>query len=141
VEDMHFMLQKEVVDRMAAGPGENNYGRLGIMAQYYCNVEALFKVPPGAFNPAPKVDSAIIRLTPYHDLPYVAEDVEQFKTVVRTAFNMRRKTLRNNLKPLLSAESLESIGIDPTLRPERLSVADFVSISNFLTQHKGKETD
>ena len=139
VEDMHFMLQKEVVDRMAAGPGENNYGRLGIMAQYYCNVESLFKVPPGAFNPAPKVDSAIIRLTPYHDLPYVAEDVEQFKTVVRTAFNMRRKTLRNNLKPLLSAEALESIGIDPTLRPERLSVADFVTISNYLTQHKGKE--
>ena len=138
VEDMHFMLQKEVVDRMAAGPGENNYGRLSIMAQYFCKVESLFTVPPGAFNPAPKVDSAIIRLTPYQTLPDVAEDKEQFETVVRTAFNMRRKTLRNNLKPLLSADDLESIGIDPTLRPERLSVANFVTISNFLTQQKGK---
>ncbi|WP_415890307.1 16S rRNA (adenine(1518)-N(6)/adenine(1519)-N(6))-dimethyltransferase RsmA [Neptuniibacter sp. SY11_33] len=137
VEDMHFMLQKEVVDRMAAGPGENNYGRLGIMAQYYCKVESLFVVPPGAFNPAPKVDSAIIRLTPYRELPHVAKDVSQFETVVRTAFNMRRKTLRNNLKPLLTADALEEIGIDPGLRPERLPVSDFVRISNYLTDQKG----
>ncbi|WP_415886990.1 16S rRNA (adenine(1518)-N(6)/adenine(1519)-N(6))-dimethyltransferase RsmA [Neptuniibacter sp. QD37_6] len=137
VEDMHFMLQKEVVDRMAAGPGENNYGRLGIMAQYYCKVESLFVVPPGAFNPAPKVDSAIIRLTPYRELPHVAKDVSQFETVVRTAFNMRRKTLRNNLKPLLSADALEEIGIDPGLRPEKLPISDFVRISNYLTDQKG----
>ncbi|WP_415893424.1 16S rRNA (adenine(1518)-N(6)/adenine(1519)-N(6))-dimethyltransferase RsmA [Neptuniibacter sp. PT8_73] len=137
VEDMHFMLQKEVVDRMAAGPGENNYGRLGIMAQYYCKVESLFVVPPGAFNPAPKVDSAIIRLTPYRDLPHVAKEVSQFETVVRTAFNMRRKTLRNNLKPLLSADALEEIGIDPGLRPEKLPISDFVRISNYLTDQKG----
>lgn len=137
VEDMHFMLQKEVVDRMAAGPGENNYGRLGIMAQYYCKVESLFVVPPGAFNPAPKVDSAIIRLTPYRELPHVAKDVSQFETVVRTAFNMRRKTLRNNLKPLLSADALEEIGIDPGLRPEKLPISDFVRISNHLTDQKG----
>ncbi|WP_415905165.1 16S rRNA (adenine(1518)-N(6)/adenine(1519)-N(6))-dimethyltransferase RsmA [Neptuniibacter sp. QD48_55] len=137
VEDMHFMLQKEVVDRMAAGPGENNYGRLGIMAQYYCKVESLFVVPPGAFNPAPKVDSAIIRLTPYRELPHVAKDVSQFETVVRTAFNMRRKTLRNNLKPLLSADALEDIGIDPGLRPEKLPISDFVRISNYLTDQKG----
>ncbi|WP_415902836.1 16S rRNA (adenine(1518)-N(6)/adenine(1519)-N(6))-dimethyltransferase RsmA [Neptuniibacter sp. QD29_5] len=137
VEDMHFMLQKEVVDRMSAGPGENNYGRLGIMAQYYCKVESLFVVPPGAFNPAPKVDSAIIRLTPYRELPHVAKDVSQFETVVRTAFNMRRKTLRNNLKPLLSADALEEIGIDPGLRPEKLPISDFVRISNYLTDQKG----
>lgn len=136
VEDMHFMLQKEVVDRMAAGPGENNYGRLGIMAQYFCKVESLFIVPPGAFNPAPKVDSAIIRLTPYQTLPHVADDLSQLETVVRTAFNMRRKTLRNNLKPLISAEDLESLGIDPGLRPEKLPISDFVMISNFLTQKK-----
>lgn len=137
VEDMHFMLQKEVVDRMAAGPGENNYGRLGIMAQYYCKVESLFVVPPGAFNPAPKVDSAIIRLTPYRELPHVAKDLSQFETVVRTAFNMRRKTLRNNLKPLLTAEALESLDIDPGLRPEKLPISDFVRISNYLTDQKG----
>jgi len=137
VEDMHFMLQKEVVDRMAAGPGENNYGRLGIMAQYYCKVESLFVVPPGAFNPAPKVDSAIIRLTPYRELPHVAKDLSQFETVVRTAFNMRRKTLRNNLKPLLTAETLDSLDIDPGLRPEKLPISDFVRISNYLTDQKG----
>ncbi len=136
VEDMHFMLQKEVVDRMAAGPGENNYGRLGIMAQYYCKVESLFVVPPGAFNPAPKVDSAIIRLTPYRELPYVAKEVSQFETVVRTAFTMRRKTLRNNMKPLLSTDELEGLGIDPSLRPEKLAISDFVTISNYLTDKK-----
>ena len=134
--DMHFMLQKEVVDRMAAGPGENNYGRLGIMAQYYCKVESLFVVPPGAFNPAPKVDSAIIRLTPYAELPHVAQDLKQFDTVVRTAFNMRRKTLRNNLKPLIAADALESLGIDPALRPEKLPIESFVAISNYLTASK-----
>ncbi len=137
--DMHFMLQKEVVDRMAAGPGENNYGRLGIMAQYFCKVESLFVVPPGAFNPAPKVDSAIIRLTPYQTLPHIADNEEQLATVVRTAFNMRRKTLRNNLKPLLSAEELEQLGIDPGLRPEKLPISDFVAISNYLTQKKAAE--
>ena len=129
------MLQKEVVERMAAGPGENNYGRLGIMTQYYCEVESLFVVPPGAFNPAPKVDSAIIRLTPYTTLPHPADDIKKLEDVVRTAFNQRRKTLRNNLKPLLSAEELESLGIDPGLRPEKLALSHFVAISNYLT-HK-----
>ena len=133
VLDMHFMLQKEVVDRMAAGPGENNYGRLGIMTQYYCEVESLFVVPPGAFNPAPKVDSAIIRLTPYTTLPHPADDIKKLEDVVRTAFNQRRKTLRNNLKPLLSAEELESLGIDSGLRPEKLPLSSFVAISNYLT--------
>lgn len=141
VQDMHFMLQKEVVDRMAAGPGENNYGRLGIMAQYYCQVESLFVVPPGAFNPAPKVDSAIIRLTPYQKLPYVADDVTQLENVVRTAFNMRRKTLRNNLKPLLLAEELEQLGIDPGLRPEKLPIESFVKISNYLTGKKAANNE
>ncbi|MCV6587950.1 MAG: 16S rRNA (adenine(1518)-N(6)/adenine(1519)-N(6))-dimethyltransferase RsmA [Marinobacterium sp.] len=131
--DMHFMLQKEVVDRMAAGPGENNYGRLGIMAQYWCDVEKLFEVPPESFDPAPKVDSAIIRLTPYQTLPHPAKDVKQLESVVRTAFTMRRKTLRNNLKPLLSGETLEQLGINPSLRPERLTLPEFVRISDYLT--------
>ncbi|GGB83865.1 ribosomal RNA small subunit methyltransferase A [Marinobacterium zhoushanense] len=130
ISDMHFMLQNEVVDRLAAQPGENHYGRLGIMAQYYCRVEKLFLVPPGAFQPAPKVDSAIVRLTPYEQLPMVAKDVNRLQEVVRTAFSQRRKTLRNNLKPLIDAATLETLGIDPQLRPERLSLAEFIRISD-----------
>ena len=133
ITDMHFMLQKEVVERLAAGPGDNHYGRLGIMAQYYCRVEPLFIVPPGAFSPAPKVDSAIVRLVPYDEPPIPAKDVKQLQAVVRTAFGQRRKTLRNNLKQLITAEQLEALGIDPGLRPERLTLAEFVRISDALT--------
>ncbi|MBR9828586.1 MAG: 16S rRNA (adenine(1518)-N(6)/adenine(1519)-N(6))-dimethyltransferase RsmA [Oceanospirillales bacterium] len=133
IHDMHFMLQKEVVDRLAAGPGDNHYGRLGIMAQYYCRVEPLFIVPPEAFSPAPKVDSAIVRLVPYTEPPIPAKDVRQLQNVVRTAFGQRRKTLRNNLKPLIDAERLQQLGIDPGLRPERLTLAQFVAISDALT--------
>jgi len=100
------------------------------MAQYFCRVEKLFLVPPGAFNPPPKVDSAIVRLTPYTELPIVAKDADLLQEVVRTAFGQRRKTLRNNLKPLLTADQLEAIGIDSSLRPERLTLADFVSIAD-----------
>ncbi len=144
IRDMHFMLQKEVVDRLAAEPGTSDYGRLGIMAQYYCRVDPLFIVPPGAFNPAPKVDSAIVRLTPYDSLPHPARDVGMLETVVRTAFSQRRKTLRNNLRSLLEASELETLGIDPGLRPERLTLAEFVKISDHLsdrqvTEHNGAE--
>lgn len=133
IEDMHFMLQKEVVDRLAAQAGDNHYGRLGIMAQYYCHVEPLFLVPPEAFDPAPKVDSAIVRLIPYKELPHTAKDVSKLEVVVRTAFNQRRKTLRNNLKPLLSGEEIEQLGIDPGLRPERLTLKEFIAISDYLS--------
>lgn len=128
------MLQKEVVLRLAAKPGDNHYGRLGIMAQYYCQVDNLFLVPPGAFNPAPKVDSAIVRLIPHKTLPIVAKDVTILQNVVRTAFGQRRKTLRNNLKPLMAAEQLEALGIDPSLRPERLTLQEFVTISDAITE-------
>ncbi|TVQ70849.1 MAG: 16S rRNA (adenine(1518)-N(6)/adenine(1519)-N(6))-dimethyltransferase RsmA [Oceanospirillales bacterium] len=134
IADMHFMLQKEVVERLAAGPGEKNYGRLSIMAQYYCRVDNLFLVPPEAFDPIPKVDSAIVRLTPYETLPYEALEVNQLQNVVRTAFNQRRKTLRNNLKELISAESLEALDINPGERPERLDLQAFIRISDHLTQ-------
>lgn len=130
VKDMHFMLQKEVVERLAAGAGEKNYGRLGIMAQYYCDVQHLFDVGPGAFKPAPKVDSAIVRMVPYKELPYPAKDVKTLSDVVRSAFAMRRKTLRNNLKQTISSEELEALGIDPGLRPERLELKDFVKIAD-----------
>lgn len=133
VQDMHFMLQKEVVERLASGPNSSAYGRLGIMAQYYCKVEPLFVVKPGSFSPAPRVDSAIVRLSPYDELPYPAKDVKMFERVVREAFNMRRKTIRNTLKNLATAEQLETFGIDVSLRPENLSLADYVKIANALT--------
>lgn len=130
ITDMHFMLQKEVVERLCAAPGDKAYGRLGIMMQYHCRAQALFTVPPGAFQPAPKVESAIVRLTPRQAPEVAADSVETLGTVVRTAFNQRRKTLRNNLKPLIGAESLQALGIDPGERAENLAIADFVAIAN-----------
>ena len=132
IQDMHFMLQKEVVDRLAAQPGSKAYGRLGIMAQYYCQVESLFDVPPECFSPRPKVMSAIVRLTPHRELPIVADNVDTLQRVLREAFNQRRKTLRNNLKNLLSGEQIETLGIDPGIRPEQLGLTEFVTITNFL---------
>lgn len=132
VKDMHFMLQKEVVKRMAAEPGSGAYGRLGIMVQYYCSVEDLFDVPPASFDPAPKVDSAIVRLTPHEQLPHIARDMKTFETLVNIAFQQRRKTLRNSLKSLLTPEQMEILPVDLNLRPENISVSEYVHISNLL---------
>ena len=132
VKDMHFMLQKEVVQRLAAQPGDNHYGRLGIMAQYFCRVQPLFEVGPGAFKPAPKVDSAIVRLVPYDTLPHPAKDLKSLQRVVRTAFNARRKTLRKALAGVVSTEQLQALGIDDNLRPENLSLADYVRIADLV---------
>lgn len=132
VTDMHFMLQKEVVERLAATPGSADWGRLSIMAQYFCRVDSLFIVPPESFTPQPKIDSAIVRLTPHSELPHPAIDEVLFADVVREAFSQRRKTLRNNLKGRLDAETLETLGIDPARRPQTLSVAELVSIANHL---------
>jgi 16S rRNA (adenine1518-N6/adenine1519-N6)-dimethyltransferase len=133
ISDMHFMLQKEVVLRLAAGAGTNNYGRLSIMAQYFCRVDNLFEVPPEAFDPRPKVDSAIVRMAPYKELPHTAHDFKHFEQLVKSGFAQRRKTLRNNLKGIADDEQLQSLGIDPSIRPERLTVGEFVAISNLLT--------
>lgn len=132
VQDMHFMLQKEVVKRMAAQPGDSAYGRLGIMVQYYCVVEDLFDVPPTSFDPAPKVDSAIVRLIPYQELPYVANNIKTLETLVNVAFQQRRKTLRNSLKQLLTTEQLENLPVDLSLRPEEISLPEYVAMSNLL---------
>lgn len=132
ITDMYFMLQKEVAERLAADVNTPAYSRLSIMAQYYCDAEILFPVPPDAFDPPPKVDSAIIRLTPHTTLPHPASDFSRFADVVRTAFNQRRKTLRNSLKTHISAEQLEQLGINPQQRPAELSLADYVCISNSL---------
>jgi 16S rRNA (adenine1518-N6/adenine1519-N6)-dimethyltransferase len=133
VKDMHFMLQKEVVLRLAAGAGTNNYGRLSIMAQYFCRIDNLFEVPPEAFDPRPKVDSAIVRMAPYIELPHTAHDFKHFEQLVKSGFAQRRKTLRNNLKGIADDEQLQSLGIDPSIRPEPLTVGEFVAISNLLT--------
>ncbi len=130
IQDMHFMLQKEVVDRIVAKPGDPAYGRLGIMLQYFCHAEYVFTVKPGAFRPAPKVDSAIVRLVPHEKPPVDINNFDEFSKIVNFAFTQRRKTLRNILKGKLDVEQIEALGIEPTIRPERLSLADFTKISN-----------
>lgn len=130
IKDMLFMLQKEVAERMAANANDDEYGRLSVMVQYHCKTELLFNVPPDAFFPPPKVDSSIIRLIPYQTYPYQARDYQLFESIVKHAFGQRRKTLRNSLKDIVNAEAWEKVQISSQLRPENLSVKDFVDISN-----------
>jgi len=132
VTDMHFMLQKEVVDRMVADPGGGDYGRLSVMLQYRFDMERLFVVPPGAFNPAPKVDSAIVRLRPRPAAALSARDEVAFSRLVAAAFGQRRKMLRNNLRDLVDEAGLVAVGIVPTARAETLAVADYVRLANSL---------
>lgn len=132
VQDMLFMLQKEVVDRITAAPNTKLYGRLSVMVQYFCETHYLLKIGPGAFSPPPKVDSAVVYLKPWRTPPAVAKDSEQLSKLVAQAFSQRRKTLRNTLKGLLSSEQIESVGINPGQRAETLSVTDFVNLSNLL---------
>lgn len=134
IQDMHFMLQKEVVDRLAAAPGSKSYGRLSVMAQYFCQINSLFDVPPGSFDPAPKVQSAIVRLVPHQALPHVASNYNLLDRLVVAAFSQRRKTLRNTLRDWLSGEQFEYLGIDPSARAETLSVQQFVAMANLLEQ-------
>jgi len=130
IRDMHFMLQLEVVQRLAARPGNRNWGRLGIMAQYLCTVEHLFDVPPGAFRPPPKVQSAIVRLTPRAESPWPECNTAQLRALVKAAFAQRRKTLRNNLKGIIDSERLEALGVDPSARAETLELGQFIEIAN-----------
>jgi 16S rRNA (adenine1518-N6/adenine1519-N6)-dimethyltransferase len=132
IEDMYFMLQKEVVERICAAPGSKKYGRLSVMMQYYCATELLFDVPPESFDPVPKVMSSIVRLTPHRQLPVVVNDMEKFNRVVTQAFSQRRKTLRNSLKTLIAEQQIVALNIDPTLRAESISLAEFASLSNLL---------
>ena len=129
IEDMHFMVQKEVALRIVASPGNPNYGRLSIMLQYRCNCGYLFDVAPGSFSPPPKVDSAVIRLTPL-DAPAVdIGDYTTFARIVQTAFGQRRKTISNSLKGLVSRETILACDIDPGLRAENLTINDFARLS------------
>jgi 16S rRNA (adenine1518-N6/adenine1519-N6)-dimethyltransferase len=132
IEDMLFMLQKEVVDRICAEAGGRNYGRLSVMLQYYFQVEKLFNVKPTSFIPQPKVDSSIIYLKPHEKIPYLANDFNKFTELVRQAFAQKRKTLRNNLKLIMSADKILTLGINPQIRAENLTLEQFVLLSNNL---------
>jgi len=137
IQDMHFMLQKEVVDRMAAGPGSKVYGRLSVMLQAYCRVTPLFTVPPGAFRPPPKVDSAVVRLVPRDPREVCIDDPAVFKNVVRAAFGQRRKTLRNALSTVTDADTIVAAGLAPGDRAEQVPVAGFVRLANVVATQPG----
>jgi 16S rRNA (adenine1518-N6/adenine1519-N6)-dimethyltransferase len=130
IEDMHFMLQKEVVDRMAAAPGSKIYGRLTVSLAPWVSVEPLFTVGAGAFRPPPKVSSAIVRLKPWGEPPFRLDNPERFDVIVRSAFSQRRKTLRNGLKGVVEVRAIEALGIDPGLRPEQLAPEQFARLAN-----------
>lgn len=138
VRDMHFMLQKEVVERMVAMPGTAEYGRLSVMLQYRYAMELLFIVPPMAFTPPPKIDSAIVRMLPLPEAErtahngHHAQDERMFANIVTAAFGQRRKMLRNTLREWVTEDVLQQLGIAPTARAEELAVADFVRLANFL---------
>ena len=131
ISDMHFMLQKEVVERMVAQPSTPAYGRLSVMLQYHLQMEYLITVPPQAFEPAPKVESAFVRCMPHAVKPDVADDYNLFYKVVLAAFGQRRKTIRNTLKDFLEDDDFVQLSLNPQLRAENLSVKNFVAISNF----------
>ena len=133
VRDAHFMLQREVVERMAAEPGSAAYGRLSVMLQYRWDIEPLFDVSPSAFRPQPKVWSSVVRMTPYRVLPHPCRDEEALAEVVALAFGQRRKTLRNALRTRINEMEIGSLGIDPGARGETLGVADFVRLADYLS--------
>lgn len=136
VQDMHFMLQKEVVDRMAAEPGSKVYGRLSVMLQAICEVIPLFDVPPHCFHPAPKVNSAVVKLIPKHAKQIQIDNKALFEAVVRDAFSQRRKTLRNALSKQCTSEQLQAVDIKPELRAEQLPVSKFIQLANSLNASK-----
>lgn len=130
--DMHFMLQKEVVERMVAQPESNDYGRLSVMLQYFFEMEKLLDVPPESFEPAPKVDSAVVRMIPLAGRIGTAKNFKHFSDLVRDAFHQRRKTIRNNLKHLASDDDLQAVGISPQQRAEAIAPEQYVQLSNYL---------
>lgn len=130
--DMHFMLQKEVVERMVAAPSTSEYGRLSVMLQYALEMEYLITVPPDAFDPAPKVESAFVRCIPFQTKPFIAHDEKLFADIVQSAFGQRRKTLRNTLKNYLNDNDFKILNIDSQLRAENLHVCDYVRVTNHL---------
>lgn len=135
IDEMIFLLQKEVVDRLTATPGSKSYGRLSVMTQYHCQTEYLLDVSPAAFTPPPRVNSALVKLKPHNKLLDLLE-YKTLQTVVRNAFSQRRKTITNSLKTLISVSEIEALKINPKLRPEQLSVEQFVDLSNHVSTTK-----
>jgi 16S rRNA (adenine1518-N6/adenine1519-N6)-dimethyltransferase len=132
IRDMHFMLQKEVAQRIVASPGDSSYGRLSVMLQYRCDCQYLFEVAPGSFRPPPRVDSAVVRLSPFDRPQYEIGSQDVFAAIVQSAFSQRRKTIGNSLKSIVDRETISRCGIDPSLRAERLAIADFARLSRTL---------
>jgi 16S rRNA (adenine1518-N6/adenine1519-N6)-dimethyltransferase len=141
IEDMHLMLQREVVDRMGAAPGSRERGRLSIMLQAHCEVVPLFSIGADAFSPPPKVESAFVRLRPHRQPPHPVEDWAWFAALVARAFGQRRKTLRNSLRQMVPENSLRACGIRPEQRAEELSVADFARLANAACNREGTPRD
>ena len=136
IKDMHFMLQKEVALRLAASPGNKTYGRLSIMTQYSYQVSLLFNVAAKEFKPVPAVDSTFVKLTPIYQRPVSTLDLTLFKEIITKVFNHRRKTIKNTLKEYLTDHDFTKLNLDTKLRPEEISVWDFVNIINYI---KGKQ--
>lgn len=141
IRDIHVMLQKEVVERMVAAPGDSDYSRLSVMLQYRFEMEKLLDVPASAFDPVPKVDSAVVRLMPLRPRPCVAHDEALFAKLVVAAFSQRRKTLRNSLKKYMPDAAFDALGIAPTARAQELSVAQFVALADYVGAQTGKENE
>lgn len=139
ISNMHFMLQKEVVQRMTASHGSKTFGRLSVMTQYYCQAIPVVEVGPGAFKPAPKVDSAVVRLLPYPVAERAKVDPAVLNRVCLEAFNQRRKTLRNGFGNFATAEQISSLGIDPSIRPEQLPVSGFIKVAQWLAQQESTD--
>ena len=138
IKNMFFMLQKEVVERICAKSGTKEYGRLSVMLQYYCDAELMLIIKPDAFFPSPKVDSAIVKITPLSEAKYELLNDKSFKIIVREAFSQRRKTIRNSLKTFLNETEIKAAGIDTNVRAENLEIKDFVKLSN-LYQKKARD--
>lgn len=129
IQDMVFMLQKEVVQRITAGPGGKNYGRLSVMLQAQCEVKKVLDVSPGAFSPPPKVDSTVVHLTPHTEPVVDIPNPDNFALLVKASFTQRRKTLRNNLKGILTEKEIKETGVDPSVRAETLSLENFAALA------------
>jgi len=134
IEDMHFMLQKEVVDRMAAGPGSKTYGRLSVMLQVSCEVTKLFDIGPESFDPPPKVQSSVVRLQPLAQPRIPTDRIDDFSRFLSVAFGQRRKTLRNNLKGLLDSDRIAALGIEPGTRTETLGLAQLIRLHQAVSE-------
>lgn len=137
IQDMHFMLQKEVVERMAAAPATAAYGRLTVMLAAHCRIQPLFRIGRGAFNPPPKVESAFVRLMPYREPPFPIADAARFAQLVTQAFSKRRKTLRNALAGLADEDAIRAAGLDPRQRPETVSPGEFAALSGAAARPSG----